>query len=69
MQKPTTMITVWSMMWKGSGFARFHRGRLVRRAAIRRIETDRSGDFPVALEGGATLRGSRRFRPGLQWPV
>jgi DNA-binding LytR/AlgR family response regulator len=53
----------------GAGFARIHRGRLVRRAAIRRIETDRSGDFTVALEDGVTLRGSRRYRAGLQEPL
>ena len=50
----------------GPGFARIHRGQLVRRAAIRRIETDRSGDFTVTLEGGTALRGSRRYRAGLQ---
>ena len=47
----------------GSAFVRIHRGRLVRRAAIRRIETDKSGDFTVELASGATLRGSRRYRP------
>jgi hypothetical protein len=47
----------------GDAFLRIHRGRLVRRAAIRRIETDKSGDFTVALASGATLRGSRRYRP------
>jgi hypothetical protein len=49
----------------GSGFARIHRGRLVRRAAVRSVETDRSGDFTVTLAGGTELRGSRRFREGL----
>ncbi|MEO5492720.1 MAG: LytTR family DNA-binding domain-containing protein [Sphingomonas sp.] len=47
----------------GGAFLRIHRGRLVRRTAIRRIETDKSGDFTVALASGATLRGSRRYRP------
>ncbi|MDB5677123.1 LytTR family DNA-binding domain-containing protein [Sphingomonas bacterium] len=47
----------------GQPFLRIHRGRLVRRAAIRRIETDKSGDFTVELASGATLRGSRRYRP------
>ena len=47
----------------GDTFTRIHRGRLVRRAAIRRIETDKSGDFTVELASGATLRGSRRYRP------
>lgn len=46
----------------GPGFARVHRGRLVRRAAVRSIETDKSGDFTVTLASGATLRGSRRYR-------
>jgi hypothetical protein len=47
----------------GHAFLRIHRGRLVRRAAIRRIETDKSGDFTVELASGASLRGSRRYRP------
>lgn len=49
----------------GSGFVRIHRGRLVRRAAVRSIETDRSGDFAVTLASGAIVRGSRRYRSGL----
>lgn len=49
----------------GPGFARIHRGRLVRRAAVRSVETDRSGDFTVTLENGATLRGGRRYRAAL----
>lgn len=49
----------------GPGFVRIHRGRIVRRAAVRSIETDKSGDFTVTLESGATLRGSRRYRAGL----
>lgn len=49
----------------GPGFVRIHRGRIVRRAAVRSIETDKSGDFTVTLESGATLRGSRRYRSGL----
>lgn len=49
----------------GPGFVRIHRGRLVRRAVIERIETDRSGDFTVTLVGGAQLRGSRRYRSAL----
>jgi hypothetical protein len=47
----------------GDAFLRIHRGRLVRRAAVRRIATDKSGDFTVELASGATLRGSRRYRP------
>jgi len=47
----------------GDAFLRIHRGRLVRRAAVRQIATDKSGDFTVELASGATLRGSRRYRP------
>jgi len=46
----------------GDAFVRIHRTRLVRRAAIRRTETDRSGDFTVTLASGEVLRGSRRYR-------
>jgi hypothetical protein len=49
----------------GPGFARIHRGRLVRRDAVRRVETDKSGDFTVTLASGAALRGSRRYRDAL----
>lgn len=50
----------------GAGFVQIHRSRLVRRAAIRRIETDRSGDFTVVLENGTELKGSRRYRESVQ---
>jgi DNA-binding LytR/AlgR family response regulator len=50
----------------GDGFVQIHRSRLVRRAAIRRIETDRSGDFTVVLEDGTELKGSRRYRESVQ---
>lgn len=46
----------------GSGFIRIHRSRLVRRAAVRSVQNDRSGDFSVELESGTTLSGSRRYR-------
>ncbi len=46
----------------GSGFARVHRSRLVRRSAIRTVETMPSGDFIVTLDTGVELRGSRRYR-------
>ena len=49
----------------GPGFARIHRTRIVRRAAVEKVETDRSGDFVVTLSGGAELRGSRRYRTAL----
>jgi hypothetical protein len=47
------------------GFVRIHRSRLVRRAAIRRIETRQSGDFEVELASGGRAKGSRRYRAGL----
>ena len=45
----------------GDAFVRVHRGRLVRRAAIRRVTTDRSGDFTIELTDGTEVRGSRRY--------
>ena len=48
----------------GDAFVRIHRAKLIRRDAIRRVETDKSGDFTVTLESGAELRGSRRYRLG-----
>lgn len=50
----------------GPGFIQIHRSRLVRRAAVRRVETDRSGDFTVTLADGTSLRGSRRYRDSVQ---
>jgi len=50
----------------GPGFVQIHRSRLVRRDAVRRIETDKSGDFTVTLASGASLRGSRRYRDSVQ---
>lgn len=49
----------------GPAFVRVHRAQLVRRDSIRRIETDRSGDFMLELASGASVRGSRRYRAGL----
>ena len=46
----------------GPGFVQIHRGRIVRRSAVEKIETDRNGDFTMTLRGGAELRGSRRYR-------
>lgn len=48
-----------------AGFVRIHRSRLVRRDAIRRLETQQSGDFTVTLASGAIVRGSRRYRDRL----
>lgn len=47
------------------GFARIHRSRLVRRAAVRAIETNASGDFDAVLADGARVGGSRRYRGSL----
>lgn len=47
------------------GFARIHRSRIVRAAAVRSIETKPSGDFELALDGGERLVGSRRYRERL----
>jgi DNA-binding LytR/AlgR family response regulator len=49
----------------GDAFVRIHRGRLVRRDAIRSVRTDRSGDFSVSLADGTMLAGSRRYRDQL----
>lgn len=49
----------------GDTFVRIHRGQIVRRDAVRRIETDKSGDFTVELASGARIRGSRRYRDRL----
>ncbi|SNS99212.1 LytTR family DNA-binding domain-containing protein [Sphingopyxis indica] len=50
----------------GAGFARIHRSRLARKAAIRRVVTQKSGDFDVEMDSGETLRGSRRYRPNIE---
>lgn len=49
----------------GDAFVRIHRSRLVHGAAIRRVETDKNGDFTVVLASGASLRGSRRYRSAI----
>jgi DNA-binding LytR/AlgR family response regulator len=50
---------------KPHGFARIHRSRIVRKAAIAATETRSSGDFDVILASGATIGGSRRYRDEL----
>jgi len=45
---------------------RIHRSRLVNRDAIRRIETNQSGDFEVLLSDGTIAKGSRRYRADLE---
>lgn len=47
------------------GFVRIHRSRLVRRDAVRAVETGPSGDFELAMADGARIGGSRRFRDRL----
>lgn len=47
------------------GFARIHRSRLVRREAVRAVETNASGDFEAVLANGAKVGGSRRYRSQL----
>jgi uncharacterized membrane protein YhaH (DUF805 family) len=48
------------------GFARIHRSRLVRRAAVTAVTTTPSGDFEARLASGVTVAGSRRFRSELR---
>lgn len=47
------------------GFARIHRSRLVRREAVRAVETNASGDFDATLANGTRVSGSRRYRAAL----
>ena len=48
-----------------AGFVRIHRSLIVRRAAIRQVETLQSGDFLITLADGTEKRGSRRYRSAL----
>lgn len=48
------------------GFARIHRSRIVRSAAIAAVETKPSGDFEATMASGATVGGSRRYRSNLR---
>lgn len=50
----------------GDAFVRIHRSRIVRRAAIRSVETNQAGDFEVTLASGEKAKGSRRYRAGLE---
>ena len=50
---------------KPHGFARIHRSRIVRKAAIAVTETKPSGDFDVTLANGVIIGGSRRYRDEL----
>lgn len=49
-----------------AGFVRIHRSRLIRRDAVRRVVTHKSGDFDVEMESGELLRGSRRYRENVE---
>lgn len=60
-----TTLAALEQAWAPHGFARIHRGTLVRAAAVIRVETLRSGDFTAELAGGEVLRGSRRYRAAL----
>lgn len=53
---------------QGAGFVRIHRSRLVRRGAIKVVESKPSGDYVVRLVDGRELAGSRRFRRPLLEP-
>jgi DNA-binding LytR/AlgR family response regulator len=46
----------------GHGFVRVHRSRIVRRSAVRAVESNASGDFELLIEGGTRIAGSRRYR-------
>jgi len=50
----------------GGRFVRIHRGRLVNRDAIRRVENNQSGDFELLLVDGRSVKGSRRYRTDLE---
>ena len=50
----------------GDAFVRIHRGALVRRDALRSVAVDRTGDFVATLATGRQVRGSRRFRAGVE---
>jgi hypothetical protein len=60
-----TTLAALEQAWTPHGFARIHRGTLVRAAAVVRIETLKSGDFQAELADGTLVRGSRRYRAAL----
>ena len=47
-------------------FCRIHRSTIVNLRRVRALEVDSAGEYAVILEGGQTLRLSRRFRKDLQ---
>lgn len=47
------------------GFVRIHRSRIVRKDAVRGVDTRASGDFEVTLASNTRIGGSRRFRDAL----
>lgn len=48
------------------GFARIHRRRIVRGAAVTAVDTNPSGDFEITLASGVKVSGSRRYRANLE---
>lgn len=60
-----TTLAALEQAWAPHGFARIHRGTLVRAASVVRIETLKSGDFHAELADGTLVRGSRRYRAAL----
>jgi DNA-binding LytR/AlgR family response regulator len=53
---------------RDAGFVRIHRSRLVRRDAVKAVESKPSGDYVVSLSDGRELAGSRRYRRPLLEP-
>jgi hypothetical protein len=60
----TTLSAMEAELPEGA-FVRIHRSRLVRLAAIARVDTNANGDFEVELKSGARIAGSRRYRSRL----
>lgn len=60
-----TTLAALEQAWAPHGFARVHRGTLIRAASVVRIETLKSGDFQAELADGTLVRGSRRYRAAL----
>ena len=59
-------LAAWEARLTARGFVRVHRSRLVNRARIASLKPTPSGDMEIALDTGATLSGSRRYRVGLE---
>lgn len=48
-------------------FCRIHRSTIVNMNRVRGLKLNPDGDYDVLLDGGTTLRLSRRYRKQLQW--